>query len=319
MSELLNNIKLLDVTLRDGGWTNNFDFSTDEVNRVISDLDQSGIEYIEIGLRNGSLKVVPNIGAGGLCHKDYLLHCRSLAKTSKLAVMFHPKNLQLSDFEEMRDCGINMVRMCFLPNQEYKLSFQAIEMAKKCDLELCVNILYASKYTIESLHQLVFDIAKQDPDVIYLADSGGSLTPEQVNHLFLYLQQECKVNFGFHGHDSLFLAQANNFTAIQCGVMYIDASLSGLGNGAGNLRMEGIVNLLRSQGCTRYNVPKILNTANYIHKNLQNTQQSLPFQTMIEAIFNLSMFDAAHLNANADIETFYTMAEEYAKNNASKY
>lgn len=316
MSELsiMNEVKLLDVTLRDGGLTNNFDFSSEVVNHVVSELDKSSIEYIEVGFRNGLQGApAPDMGPAGFCRKDYLQQCRKLIRSSKLTVMFHPKNLQKSDYEEMHQCGVDSLRMCVGPNQDLDQTLQSVAMAKELGFEVFVNIMFVSKYKLDSLQQLVFQISQNDPKAIYLADSVGTLIPEQVTEIFTFLKKSCNTDFGYHGHDSLFLAQANNLAAINCGVKYIDASLTGLGAGVGNLRTEGIVSLLRSQGCTKHNVPEILNLADYFNLNVRNEKNSLPLKAMIAGIFNLSKEDQTHLDQSVDIIKYYDLAEEYAK------
>lgn len=326
MSQLFNNqqtdimhkVELLDVTLRDGGLTNNFDFSPEITQHILTELDQSGIGHIEIGFRNGLLgAAVPGMGPAGMCATEYLNICRKLIRSSKMTVMFHPKNVQKNDFEVMRDCGVDSVRMCFGPGQDFDMSQQTMLWAKECGLEAFFNIMYVSKYTLDSLRQLVREVAKHVPRAIYLADSAGNLTPDKISQLFAALQQETQIDFGFHGHDSLFLAQANALAAVNCGVKYIDASLSGLGAGVGNLHMEGIVSLFRSQGCTDYAVAKILALADYVNLKVRHSAQSLPLKAMITGIFNLSKQDISYLENVSDIEAYYAEAEEYIKKNAS--
>lgn len=314
---IMHNVELLDVTLRDGGLTNNFDFSEDVTQHILTELDQSGIGHIEVGFRNGLLgPMAAHMGPAGMCAPEYLNHCRKFLRASKMTVMFHPTNVQRSDFEVMRDCGVDSVRMCFNPGQDLALSSQAMQWASECHLETFFNITYMSKYTLKSLLSLVREIAKLVPRAIYLADSVGSLMPGEITRVFAELQQETKIDFGFHGHDSLFLAQANALAAINCGVKYIDASLSGLGAGVGNLHMEGIISLLRYEGCTDYAVAKILCLADYVNINVRHAQQSLPLKAMIAGIFDLSKQDISHLEDSLDIEKYYACVEEYAKSTA---
>ncbi|WP_232220293.1 beta/alpha barrel domain-containing protein [Legionella tunisiensis] len=80
---IMNTIELLDVSLRDGGHRTNFHFKNNELQAILTSLDNSGIEYIEIGYRNGSIAPIENIGKAGLCEKDYLLFCTSQVKKQK--------------------------------------------------------------------------------------------------------------------------------------------------------------------------------------------------------------------------------------------
>ncbi len=110
----MNTIKLLDVTLRDGGNRIDFHFNPNDLKHILVPLDRSGIDYIEIGYRNGSIHPVANIGTAGMCAKDYLLYCRSLIKTASIAVMVHPKNITADDLLEMQASGVSLLRICVL-------------------------------------------------------------------------------------------------------------------------------------------------------------------------------------------------------------
>lgn len=308
-------VKLLDVTLRDGGETNNFNFSSEVVHHLISGLDKSGIEYIEVGVRNGfSATPIADSGLAGRCSKQYLDSCRKLIRSSKLTVICSAQNIKKSDFQEMRDCGVDCVRIIFFhPDPNPTLTLQTVETAKTFGFEVFLIIIHASKYPLEPLSKLVQEVARHEPHVIYLADSIGSLMPHEVTHIISHLRQNCDIDFGFHGHDSLFLAQANNLAAINCGVKYIDASLSGLGVGVGNLRLEGIVALLRTLGRMDYDVSDILSLAHYVNLNIRHEKQTLAVKSIISGIFNLSVQDVSHLDGHADLKQYYTLAEEYAE------
>lgn len=316
MITLRHEVQLLDVTLRDGGFVNDFNFSSEVVNHVISELDKTGVGHIEVGFRNGIMNgILPGMGIEGICPKEYLNHCKKLIHSAKLTVMCFAKNMQPSDYKEMQDCGVNSVRMCLASEHDLSLNIKAIEMAKNCGFEVFVNIVFISQLNIKTVHSLVLEIAQHTPQAIYLADSAGHLTPDKIGHIFSTVSQHCNSAFGFHGHDNLFLAQANALSAISHGVTYIDATLAGIGRGVGNLRMEGIVSLLRAQGCTKYNVPKILNLAEYVHSVVLGEKKQLPLNAMISGIFNCSEHDLAHIDPNTTIENYFIAVQEYAKKN----
>jgi len=303
----MDDVKLIDVTLRDGGYKNNFHFPAEIVTQIVSNADKAGIEYVEVGYRNGVWETPPNIGPTGLCSKNYLASCRNLIRSSKLTVMFHPKNLQKSDLDEMRACEVDCVRISF-PVNDHKLGFDYIQLAKQCGFEVFVNLTHLSQKTLDELDQLVGQIALCKPNAIGLADSNGYLTPDSVQSIFSYLTKKYKVDFCFHAHDNLFLAQANAYTAIHHGAKYIDATFSGLGKGVGNLRMEGIVALMSSRGCMKYDLCTILKIADLINIKMQNGTQPLPMKAIIMGIFNISVRD--HLDDNLPIEIYYEAAKQ---------
>lgn len=308
----MNSIQLLDVTLRDGGYKTNFHFPLDFIRKVLTTLDQSGVEYIEVGYRNGSFKPLANIGQTGLCGKNYLLYCRKFIKSAKLTIIYHPINIQQSDLEEMRECGVDCVRICF-PAKNLDFGFQSIEIAKKFDFEVIVNITRASEYSIEQLLDMTLAISKYNIKTIYLADSNGNLTPEKVKTTFDSLLKNINVNFGFHAHDNLFSSQANAIAAIGSGVKYIDASIFGFGKGAGNLRTEGIISFLQAQGNHHYDLCKILQLADYVRLNAKNLSGEIATKDIIMGIFNLSQDDAARVGEFLNVNNYYSLASDYSK------
>src|SRR5579872_1976943 len=96
------NLKMIDVTLRDGGHLNSFRFTDEAIYTILTALDASGIDYIEIGYRNGFIRPIENIGITGLCPNDYILRSKELIKKSKIAIMAHCKNINRNDIEELK-------------------------------------------------------------------------------------------------------------------------------------------------------------------------------------------------------------------------
>lgn len=313
-STLFNHVKLLDVTLRDGGYKTNFHFSPEIVKQIITTADKAGIDYVEVGYRNGNWYTVADIGPSGLCANDYLQSCRRYASSTKLAVMFHPKNMQPTDLKEMRDCGVNGVRISF-PGNDHDLGFRYVSLAKQQNFDVFTNITHVARKSLEELDQLINQIAQAGSDTIGLADTTGHLTPDRTAALFAYFTQKYSVKFGFHAHDNLFLAQANALAAMQNGATYIDGTLSGLGKGVGNLHLEGVVALMCSQGYMKYDLCAILKMADVIYMQIQKSTQHLPLQAMIMGAFNISTRDA--LDYSLPLEDFYKSVQALHAENIS--
>ncbi len=305
----MENVKLIDVTIRDGGYKFNFNFTNIFLQNVITGLDQAGIDYIEVGYRNGSFNPINNIGNAGLCSYDYLQFCRKFISQSKLTVMIHPKNIKQHDIREMKECGVDCIRVCF-PVSDMRLGFQTIEMIKDSGVEFFVNITRASQYDRVKLSDLSRKLDGCNPSGIYMADSNGSLTPEEVGNLYFHLSEVVSVPLGFHAHDNLFLAQANAIAAVRSGAKYVDSSLLGLGKGAGNLRTEGFVSFLCSKWLEKYDLCKILDTAKVVKSEFTEGGM-LESKDIIMGVFDLSQDDAANIGNFYNTNSFYEMARRY--------
>jgi 4-hydroxy 2-oxovalerate aldolase len=309
----MDNLKLLDVSFRDGGYKTNFCFSPELMEYILTKLDEAKIDYVEVGYKNGSFKPISNIGISGICSRSYLEWCKKYLAYSKLTVMFHPKNITKDDLEEMQDSGVDCVRICF-PAQNSRLGFESINLAKKYGFQVFVNITRITEYLPEKLFQLIKELSQYEIEAIYLADSNGSMIPQKINDLFSCLSKEkYSVKFGFHAHDNLFLAQSNAIAAITNGVQYIDTSLCGIGKGSGNLKTEGFITFLNACGNTQYNLSKLLEAADRMSSTLKNFSISYP-KDIILGVFNLSQDDAEKLDEFLNISDYYARAKEYFQN-----
>lgn len=279
---------MIDVTLRDGGYKTNFHFSNRELNTILSSLDNSQVEYIEVGYRNGSVHPIKNIGPAGLCDKKYLKKCRSLIKKSKLAVMFHSKNMLDDDLKELVDCGVDLVRIC-IPKNNYKKSLEFVEKSKALGLAVSVNVTRASQYSEKEMSDFLSLIESYCVNVIYFADSNGSMHPLDVKCIYEKYSAKIGVSLGFHAHDNLGLAQANTLAAIDGGASFVDASLVGIGKGIGNLKLEFFISYLHAIGIKKYDIERILSASNFVQDRLMGKNNKISMKQLLMGICNLSI------------------------------
>ena len=285
-----NSIQLLDASLRDGGHRTNFHFQDHELEGILPLLDHSGIEYIEIGYRNGSLHPIEHLGRAGWCTKDYLFLCRSLIKKAKMAVMAHPQNISQSDLDELKSCGVDLLRICIAKN-ELQIALPVIQMAKKAGLMTSVNFIHISYYNNEELDDAIKQVSEHSPDIIYFADSNGSLLPTRIKEIYERYTHHYSIPFGFHAHDNIGLAQANALAALNSGVEFIDASLAGMGKGTGNLKTEFFIAYLQAIHIEKYDLNDILTAANYVRDVLNIGHEPIEMDEFIRGITDLSTAD----------------------------
>ncbi|NSL18878.1 4-hydroxy-2-oxovalerate aldolase [Tatlockia micdadei] len=283
-------IKVLDASLRDGGHRTNFHFNDKDLEEILKLLDQSGLEYIEIGYRNGSLHPIENLGRAGLCEKEYLLFCRSLIKNAKIAVMAHPENVKKRDLEELKACGITLLRICIAKSQ-VESAYPVLSWAKELDLETSANLIHMSYYKENELDQAVEVLSCHNPNMIYFADSNGSMLPSRIQAIYKKYTKQYPIPFGFHAHDNLGLAQANALAALSHGAQYIDVSLAGMGKGIGNLKTEFFIAYLHAIDIKKYKLPEILAAANYVRSALGIGHEGIEMDEFIRGISDFSTAD----------------------------
>ncbi|KTC77353.1 4-hydroxy-2-oxovalerate aldolase [Legionella bozemanae] len=282
-----DSIVLLDASLRDGGHRTNFNFEDAQLEKILVSLDNSGIEYIEIGYRNGTLTPT-QVGRAGWCAKDYLLLCRSLIQKAKMVVMVFPNNLTQNDLIELKKCGVDLLRLCVAKN-ELASALPKIKMVKNANMNVSVNFMNISYYTENELDDSIKTISEYEPDIIYFADSNGSLLPTRVKEIYEKYINNYPFPFGFHAHDNLGLAQANALAAMSSGVRFIDASLAGMGKGTGNLKTEFFVAYLHSIQLKKYNLDSVLEAANFVRSSLKIGQEPIEMSEFIRGISDRSI------------------------------
>lgn len=253
-------LKLIDVTLRDGGHVCHFQFEQQTLITLLTVLNQANIDVIEIGYRNGYLNAPDLLGAAALCDDQYIAFCRKAVTNSAISVMIHPQLVTEDDIKALSDLGVDLVRICI----EYRKAPQAIEIIQLCQkykLSVSANLTHASNYSFESLKEDAALLINAGISMLYLADSNGSFLPEQIRECYQYLVKTSSIAIGFHGHDNIGLAQTNSIMALQAGATMIDASLHGLGKGGGNLVLEKWLAYLYACKYRHYDLAKIVSLA----------------------------------------------------------
>lgn len=283
----MNLIQLLDASLRDGGHRTNFHFTDSELQGILIPLDNSGVEYIEIGYRNSSSQPGDNLGRAGYCDRDYLLFCQALIKNSTIAVMAHAKNINESDLVELKECGVGLLRLC-IPKGGLPEAVPIIKMAKQLNMQVSVNFILMTNYSNEELDQVVEQVSHHDPDMIYFADSNGSILPHRIKEIYERYTPNYEVPFGFHAHDNIGLAQTNALTAINCGAQLIDASLAGMGKGTGNLKTEFFIAFLHANKVEKYDLHSALSASNYVRNVLKIGHEAIEMEEFVRGISDIS-------------------------------
>ncbi|WP_286296850.1 hypothetical protein [Vibrio apostichopi] len=309
---MINNI---DVTLRDGGYQNNFNFSLQYAITHVKRVADSQIEWIEIGYRNGSFKPISNIGITGRGENEYIREIHNAVPHANLCMIAHAHNISYQDIDEMKEAGVGMLRLC-LNASSAEATYDYVQYAKQRGFKVCVNATRVSQLSITSLVELAWKAEMAGADVFYLADSNGSMTPESVTSYVSTLNNTTNMQIGFHAHDNLSLAMSNSIAAYKAGARFIDSSLDGMGKGSGNLSLESWISYINNLNSdNRY-------ILEYIFEQLEGLKSDQSFSSsehcildMILGMKNLSVEYKSHpdLNNIRDIGFALRVAGELQK------
>lgn len=239
-------MKILDCTLRDGGYYTNWDFNSETVDAYIQAMNVLPIDYLELGYRNNSTKEY--MGKFGYCPVSVLKHIRQTC-TKKLDVMLNEKSTKPEDLDLLLKpiVGlVDMIRIAIDP-KNFDRAVVLAKAVKAMGFEVGFNVMYMSKWSTEYPEFLKkLTVLNGWCDLFCMVDSFGGVTPEDVNRIYKEVREYTDVPVGFHGHNNLQLGLINTITAMKLGVDYVDATILGMGRGAGNLNMELLLTYLNA-------------------------------------------------------------------------
>ncbi len=244
-------IKLIDCTIRDGGLMNNHRFGVDTVKAVYQACVAGGIDYMEIGYINSSqIFSTDEYGPWKFCAENDIRGIVGENHTPlKLAAMADAeKSDYKTDILPSDESVLDMIRIATYIHQ-IPLALDMIQDAHEKGYETTLNLMAASTVPESKMDEALSLLAESHVDAIYVVDSFGSLYSEQIEALvdkFLNVLQSGDKQVGIHAHNNQQLAFANTIQALIRGANYLDASLAGLGRGAGNCPMELIVGFLHN-------------------------------------------------------------------------
>jgi 4-hydroxy 2-oxovalerate aldolase len=239
-------MKILDCTLRDGGYYTNWDFNDQLVNTYMQSMNSLPIEYIEIGYRS-----MPKSGYLGEYYylPVYVIERLKSLTTKKLVVILDEKDTKLEDLDQLlKPCVglVTMVRMAIDP-ANFERAITLAREIKKMRFEVGFNVMYMSKWKgLKGFWDLLPQI-EQVSDYFYMVDSYGGVYPEDVREIFEMVSSKTNVPIGFHGHNNLELGLINTLTALECGAKIVDSTVTGMGRGAGNLKTELLLTALNAK------------------------------------------------------------------------
>lgn len=239
-------MKILDCTLRDGGYYTDWDFDSYTVDAYLQAMNILPVDYLEVGYRNNPSKEY--LGKFGYSPISVLKYLRKKS-TKKLVVMLNEKSTKPEDLELLLDpiVGlVDMIRIAIDP-KNFDRAVVLAKAVKEMGFEVGFNCMYMSKWSTEYDGFLAkLSVLNDFCDLFCMVDSFGGVTPEDVTNIYKEVRANTTVPVGFHGHNNLQLGLINTITAMKLGVDYVDATILGMGRGAGNLNMELLLTYLNA-------------------------------------------------------------------------
>ena len=235
--------KILDCTLRDGGYQNNWQFSNKFVQKYLNLMDSKIISCVELGIRSD--QIVTDSGALRTCTKKNLENLY-LDEQQSFSVIVNLKEFldkPLIDFEKLikeTDKRIQIIRLTATV-QNIGILSPFIDIIKKYDFQISLNLMQASLWSYIDLHELAVSLNSLPLDIENIADSFGGLDTNMVIKIVTAFSNVIGVPLGIHAHDNQGLALINSLSASANGCEWIDVTINGMGRGAGNVATERLL------------------------------------------------------------------------------
>jgi 4-hydroxy 2-oxovalerate aldolase len=244
-------LRVLDCTIRDGGLINDHHFADPFVKAVYRACVEAGIDYMEIGYK-ASKKITARdkFGAWKFCDEEDVRRVVDDNPSSlKLSVMVDAgKSDWRTDVLPKKHSALDLIRVAFYVNQVPE-AVDMIQDAADKGYEVTANLMAVSRASETEVEQALELLAQTPASAIVVVDSFGSLYAEQIELLvkkYLQYAKPAGKQVGIHAHNNQQLAFANTIEAIIHGANRVDATMAGLGRGAGNCPMELLIGFLRN-------------------------------------------------------------------------
>lgn len=244
-------IELFDCTVRDGGLINNHYFEDGFVKAVYDTNVKAGIDYMELGYKASKKIFAPNdFGPWKYCDEDDIRRVLGDNPSSlKLSVMADAERTDYHEDILPKDKSIiDCVRVATYIHQ-IPTAVDMINDAHDKGYETTLNLMAVSVVQDRELNDALEVLAKTPVDVIYLVDSFGYFYSEQIRDLtriFLHAVSGTGKKIGIHAHNNQQLAYANTIEALIVGANRLDATINGMGRGAGNCPLELLIGFLKN-------------------------------------------------------------------------
>lgn len=240
-------ITMIDTTMRDGSHALKHSFTPELAAAIAGGLDKCGVPIIELSHGDGLGGSSYTYGFSRCSEFDLLKASAAEIQKGMLAVLLLPGIGTIEDLKRAYECGARAVRVA-THITEADVSEQHIKAAKSMDMFAVGFLMMAHMSSPEAIAEEAKKMESYGADYINLADSAGYLLPEDVTARIEAVKSAVTIPVGFHAHNNLSLAVANSLAAVDAGAEYMDATLRGLGAGAGNTQIEVLTGVLQRRG-----------------------------------------------------------------------
>ena len=247
-------IHVLDCTLRDGGYVNDFEFGSKNMLKIIENLNMSGIEIIELGFLKNCQNNIDKSIFNKVSDAETIIS--NIPTNQEYCLMIRP---DWFDINQLESCTgkIKILRFAF-HYKDLKLALHQAKIAREKGYRIILNPVNIISYTKDKLEKLLKKLNGISPEGVCIVDTFGSMTIEDLKKIYKTFNSILTPNIiiGLHLHENLSLSMGLASTFIELSKndreIIIDSSVLGIGRVPGNLCTELILSLLNEKNNEKY-------------------------------------------------------------------